>query len=168
MKTVFLCGMVLCYGFAALEIFTGEAANCVYWLFGGAFFTLLFFRDSKKQISRQIALESRLEPETIQNLKDGKWLNGAPGLDMQKREVVWWYDQAAQDYYGGKAGMMYLTSKRLAFRSEEFRFDHPVFLVSMKPTSTGVEVSVNKRKMKFQTASTPLLLEIWEKKKEKE
>ncbi|MCF0259386.1 MAG: hypothetical protein HUJ54_05950 [Erysipelotrichaceae bacterium] len=169
MKIIFLTGMAVCFGFGVLEIFTGSADCSVWWLIGGAVFTVMYGAMKKKAGKRDSdsssELTSRLDEEERRLLESGKPLKEAAGLDLLSNEEVWWYDEACQDYYQGKKGLMYVTSRRLKFDAEGFSFDHPIALTDIIPSANGFEACVNGKKMRFLSASTPLLLNVWEQKK---
>lgn len=165
LRYVYWSLLILCGGFAVLEYFEGNRMNAALWLAGFALimilWSLLFRTPEKKDLSRQ--LDSLLEPETRKAMDEGHFLNKkVDGVHWHTDEKVLWYDNAANDYYDGKKGVMYLSNQRILFLSKDFTFSHPIDRIELKPTKHGIELKINKHSMRFLTASTPELLLAWD------
>lgn len=156
--------LVICGGFAVLEFFQGSVQNAALWLLVLAAGMMLYsYLTQKKKSAQHPPMESVLEPETQAALARGDRIAFDPaGIRLRSAETCLWYDHAAQDHYDGKQGTMYLTDERLLFVADGFSFTHPLKTLQIQPTRRGIELNVLGKKMRFVTASTSLLLQVWE------
>lgn len=161
-KYIYYCLLIFCGGFAVLEYMDGSPKRATMWMLGLAVTVLVWTFLNQKPRQPQSALQSLLSEEQQQALAQGKELHFHPeGIRLRSNENCLWYDNAALDYYDGKKGTMYLSNERLFFIAPDFSFTHPLHTLELKQTRNGVEIEVYKKKMRFVTASTPLLLKVW-------
>lgn len=166
-RTLYLSTLIISVGFAVMEFMDNAPGRAALWLSGGcAVLVLLSMYRKKKNPQEKSAsskpLESVLPPEAAKKIHQGELPDLHTDLLMlEPQEKLVWMDQARQDHYEGKQGMLLLSDRRIIFQNPEFSFDHPIHLITLTKTRNGVELKIRQHKMKFVTASTPELIEVY-------
>ncbi|MEY8379792.1 hypothetical protein [Ileibacterium valens] len=170
-KTLYWSVVIITVGFAVMEFMDENAARASLWLAIGSVVLIgMSLWDKKrkqkqnqsKESSQTSALTSILTEDQKKDMKKGELIPLQIDQKFLKpKEILYWADQARQDHYDGKEGLLLLSDQNIAFENPDFSFRHPVHLVKVKETKNGIELEIRGRKMKFVTASNTEFLEVW-------
>lgn len=147
-----------------MELLDQRISQGALWLASGALILTLLhgLYGKKKSKEKPKALESILEEEDILSIEQKRPLSQKKlNRPLKPGEKIYWMDETRQDHYEGKQALMILTDSRLIFTHPEFSFAHPIEDMTLIPTKTGFEISIRNNRMKFSSASDPLLFEAW-------
>lgn len=160
LKTLLLCGLILCGGFAVLSLIEHDRA-WLWWFAGAMFFLSFYLRQLKSQITKQQPMTSVLPQSAKEDLAAGKIPQMSSQLLLGSEEKLLWSDWMRTDYYQSKPHLFYLSTRRLVCLDEDFCVDLPVDQVDLAVDNERITIMTSGKKLAFRTASPQSLAQAW-------
>lgn len=153
LKTVLLCALALCGGFAVIGYFEGDSS---WWIWALVFIPVLIAYSllcSKSRPQKKEPVASVLDEEKRKQMEAGIVEPMESDVALKNGEKLLWKDYMRLDYYESTPHLFYLTDNRLFCLDEDFSFSHPLKSIVFHKGNNGISLEIGKKKYSFVTPS---------------